>query len=81
MGVPFSIRDPRARSLAKELATRRGSTMTEAIVVALEGELARERERRPLRDRLADIASQARAIARQGGREMTKEEIDAMWGH
>ncbi len=78
--MPFSIRDPRARELAKELAARRGSTMTQAVIVALEGELAREREARPLRDRLAEIAAKAKAMARPGGRVMSKEDIDALWG-
>jgi antitoxin VapB len=78
--MPFSIRDPRARELAKELAARRGSTMTQAVIVALEGELARERAARPLRDRLAEIAAKAKAMARSGGRAMTKEDIDALWG-
>jgi antitoxin VapB len=78
--VSLSIRDPRVRELARDLAVRRKSTMTEAIIFALEGELAREREERPLRDRLAEIAEKAKAMARPGGREMTKDDIDALWG-
>jgi antitoxin VapB len=78
--VSLSIRDPRVRELARDLAARRKSTMTEAIVVALEAELARERQTRPLRDRLADIAMKAKAMARRGGREMNKDDIDALWG-
>lgn len=78
--MSLSIRDPRVRDLARDLAVRRKSTMTEAIVAALEAELARERETRPLRDRLADIALKAKAMARPGGREMSKDDIDALWG-
>jgi antitoxin VapB len=55
--------------------------MTEAIIAALEGELRRERERPSLADRLADIARQLRAEARAPGRDMTKAEVDDMWGH
>ena len=55
--------------------------MTEAIIAALEGELRRERERRSLPDRLADIARRLKAEAQAPGREMTKDEIDDMWGH
>jgi antitoxin VapB len=78
--MPLSIRDPRVRDLARDLAARRNSTMTEAIIAALEGELAREREARPLRDRLAELAKKARAMAGPGGREMSKNEVDALWG-
>ena len=79
--MPLNIRDPRAHALARELAARRGATMTEAIIAALEGELRRERERPSLPDRLADIARQLKAEAQAPGREMTKDEIDDMWGH
>ncbi len=79
--MTLSIRDPRVRELARDLAARRNTTMTEAIISALEGELARERDARPLRERLAEIAARAEAMARPGGHEMTKDEIDALWGH
>jgi antitoxin VapB len=78
--MPFSIHDPCVRDLARNLAARCKSTMTEAIVAAPEVELARERQMRPLRDRLADIAVRAKAMARPGGREMSKDDIDGLWG-
>jgi antitoxin VapB len=78
--MPLNIRDPRAHALAKQLAARRGSTMTEAIVTALENELRREREQHPLPERLAILARQLRAAAGPNGREMSKDEIDEMWG-
>jgi antitoxin VapB len=78
--MPFSIRDPRARELAKELAVRRGSTMTQAIIAALEGELARQREKRPLAERLEQLAELLKAEAGPNPREVAKDEIDAMWG-
>lgn len=76
----LSIRDPRAAELAKKLAAERKTTMTEAIVVALENELKREREKRPLGERLARLADKARLLAGPGGREVTKGEIDEIWG-
>lgn len=76
----LSIRDPRAAELAKLLATQRKSTMTEAIIVALENELKREREKRPLPERLAELAQKAQALAGSAGRNVPKEEIDEMWG-
>ena len=52
--MALHIRDERAGKLAKKLAARRGTTMTQAVVEALQGALAREE--RPLAERLAEIA-------------------------
>lgn len=76
----LSIRDPRAAELAKLLAAQRGSTMTEAIIVALENELKREREKRPLPERLASVAEKAKRLAGPHHRDITKGEIDEFWG-
>jgi antitoxin VapB len=77
--MPLNIRDPRAAELAKELAERRKITMTAAIIEALENEIKREREKRPLRERLADLAAATRAIAGPNGRDVPQSEIDEMW--
>jgi antitoxin VapB len=77
----LQIRDPRARELAKRLAEKRNISMTDAVIDALEAELRREAEGIPLAERLASLASELRAKARAGGRDMSKDEIDAMWGH
>ena len=78
MGI--SIRDPEVGELARELANLRRTNMTEAIAHALRSELKRERVKRPLRERLAELAARARAEAGPNPREVTKEDIDAMWG-
>ena len=78
MGI--SIRDPEVGELARELARLRKTNMTEAIAHALRAELARERDKRPLRERLAELAERARTAAGPNPREVTKEDIDAMWG-
>jgi antitoxin VapB len=78
MGI--SIRDPEVGELARELADLRKTNMTEAIAHALRSELKRERDKRPLADRLADLAEALRAEAGPNPREVTKEDIDAMWG-
>ncbi|HMK89925.1 MAG TPA: type II toxin-antitoxin system VapB family antitoxin [Methylocystis sp.] len=75
----FTIRDPRAAQLARELAAKRRTTMTAAVIGALESELRRESEKRPLADRLRDIAQRAAAMAGPHRRELTKDEIDALW--
>jgi antitoxin VapB len=77
----LQIRDIRARALAKRLAEQRGVTMTEAVVQALQEELRRTRSAEPLAVRIKMISTD---LARQAGpnrRAMTKDEIDAMWGH
>jgi len=77
----LQIRDPRAHELASELATRRKISMTDAVIDALEAELRRERKRIPLADRLAVISGELRGKARPGCHDISKDEIDAMWGH
>lgn len=78
--MALHIRDDRAAKLAKKLAARRGTTMTRAVVEALEGALAREA--RPLAERLDEIARAAERLGnRARGRTPTKQEIDALWGN
>ena len=77
----LQIRDPRAHELAKRLAEKRNVSMTDAVIDALKAELRRETEATPLTERLAGIASDLRSKAKSGGRDMSKDEIDAMWGH
>jgi antitoxin VapB len=78
MGI--SIRDREVGELARELARLRKTNMTEAIAHALRAELERERDKRPLADRLAELAAALKAEAGPNPREVTKEDIDAMWG-
>jgi antitoxin VapB len=78
--MALSIRDPEAAELARELAALRKTNMTEAIVHALRSELQRERATRPLRERLGDLARKLKTMEGPNPREVTKEEIDAMWG-
>jgi antitoxin VapB len=79
MSMPLNIRDPRAAELAKELAARRKITMTAAIIEALQNEIKRERDKVPLRERLARIALTTRALAGRKGRPVPRSEIDDMW--
>jgi antitoxin VapB len=78
--MALHIRDERAAKLARRLAKRRGTTMTRAVVEALEGALVREE--RPLRERVAEIADELERIGnRARGRVVTKQEIDELWGN
>ena len=78
MGI--SIRDPEVGALARELAALRSTNMTEAIAHALKEELRREREKVPLVERLGRLADETLAMAGPNRREVTKEEIDDLWG-
>ena len=76
MGI--SIRDPEVGELARELANLRKTNMTEAIAHALRSELKRERDKRPLAERLAELAARARA---NGGSERRgKRDVIAVRG-
>lgn len=77
----LQIRDPRAHELAKKLAMKRNITITEAVIIALDAELEKERAKTDLVDYVAQLADELRKKGRPGGRDMTKDEIDAMWGH
>ena len=78
--MALHIRDDRALKLAKKLAKRKGTTMTKAVVEALEGALAREQ--RPLHERVAEIANELDRLGnRARGRVVTKQEIDELWGN
>ncbi len=78
--MALHIRDDRAARLARRLAKRKGTTMTQAVVAALEGALAREE--RPLAERLDEIAREAERLGnRDRGRIPTKQEIDELWGN
>jgi antitoxin VapB len=43
--MALSVKNPEADRLARELARRRGISLTEAVLSALEAELAREKRR------------------------------------
>ena len=45
--MALTIRNPRAKNLAKELAASRHITMTQAVIEALSNELERERQKFP----------------------------------
>jgi antitoxin VapB len=78
--VAISIRDPEVGELARELASLRKTNMTEAIAHGLRSELKRERDKRPLVERLKHLADETVAMGRPGGHVMTKGEIDDLWG-
>ena len=79
--MTLTIDDPQAAELARKLADRRGQTVEDAVTEALRNELKREQEQRPLYDRLKEISDRLLAKSKGEGREVTKEDMDRMWGH
>ena len=77
--MALHIRDDRAAKLARRLAERKGISMTEAVIDALESALLRGE--RPLPERLAEIAADARRLGDpRRRRPMTAQDTDALWG-
>lgn len=79
--MTLQIRDDRARDLAQKLAQKRKVTMTEAVIQALEGELAREAQKEPLEARVARIAEDLAKSAGPNRRVPEKDFVDNLWGH
>ncbi|MDW6020504.1 type II toxin-antitoxin system VapB family antitoxin [Mesorhizobium sp. BAC0120] len=77
----LQIRNPRAYELAKKLAEKHNTTMTDAVIEALEDKLKSEAGEKPLWERIQPILERVRSRSQPGGRDLTKDEIDAMWGH
>ncbi len=57
------------------------TSLTKAAIDAPTAELRRETGHVPLADRLATIAGNLKAGSGEDGKQMSKEEIDQMWGH
>jgi antitoxin VapB len=63
--MPLNIRDERAAKLARRLAERKGISMTEAVIEALESALLRGE--RPLPERLAESRPMPSVLAIRAG--------------
>ncbi|MDO9425317.1 MAG: type II toxin-antitoxin system VapB family antitoxin [Methylobacterium sp.] len=79
MATTLNVRNPRAHELARELAQRRRTGITEVVIQALEHELERERSTTPLAQRLTALADRARSKAGPNPRPVTEADRDALW--
>lgn len=61
--MSLNIKNPETHALAAELAERLGSTLTEAVTIALKDRLARERRDAVIAERKATLTRSARRIA------------------
>ena len=75
----LDIRDPRAAELARALATRLGTTITEATITALQAELDRLAPEIPVEERIQKIVSDLHAKSPGTVKPMTREEINTLW--
>ena len=60
--MPLNIRNERANQLAEELAAKKHVNKTEAVLLALEGELRRHDEKLPLAVRLKPLQRRIAAL-------------------
>ncbi|WP_188906927.1 type II toxin-antitoxin system VapB family antitoxin [Aureimonas endophytica] len=64
--MALHIRDERTDALVRELASRKGVGLTEAVREAVENELAREKGKVPLRERLQPLFDRLDALPNTG---------------
>ncbi len=77
--MALHIRDERTDGLVRELAARKGIGLTEAVREAVENELAKERGKIPLAQRIKDITDRI-ANAPETGSKADKAFFDDLWG-
>jgi antitoxin VapB len=75
----LNVRDKRVHAMARELARKRGVTMTQVLIDALENELERERTATPPVEGLLEIGRRSAAKAGPASRAVDRTEIDDMW--
>lgn len=75
----LQIRDPDVRKKAENLARLRKTTLTDAVREALDFRL-KSLPKRPLIDVVDEAHARLMALSNGPGHEMSKAEIDAMWG-
>jgi antitoxin VapB len=77
--MAFRIREERTDTVGRELASKRGIDLTEAVREVGENELARERKKIPPRERLRPLYDELDAMQRTGSA-LDKAFHGARWG-
>lgn len=79
--MPLYIRDDEVDALAEKVQAMTGArTKTEAVRLALQHEIERNRKKTPLRDRLAVAKAMARQLGPGDPSFDMKKFTDEMWG-
>ena len=77
--MALHIRDERTDALVRELASRKGVGLTEAVREAVRNELAREKRKSPLIERLKPLFDEIDALPKTG-LPADKAFYDSLWG-
>lgn len=77
----LQIRDPRAHQLASRLAALRNTSLTQAVIDALETAVAQQDRRETVNETVARLHRKYLGGRKPQGRNCTKEELDDLWGH
>ena len=77
--MPFHVRDPEADALVRAFANEKGVGITEAIKIAIRGQMRRESEDKPLIERIREF--QKKVLSRPAtGLEADKAFYDSLSG-
>ncbi len=79
--MTLQVRNERANRMARELADRWHTTKTDAVIRSLEGTLKAEDSKLTVQERIKRIAEDLAKRSAGRGRDMSKDEIDSLWGH
>ena len=77
--MALHIKDPKAEELVREVARTQGTTLTQAVRIACEEKLARDRRKVSPEELLADIHARIRAYPKTGEK-ADKAFFDELWG-
>ena len=77
--MAFSIKDRATDSAVRELAALKGKSLTDTVREAVEAELAREKARTPLAERLEELSRRYRTFP-ETGRDADKAFFDELSG-
>lgn len=79
--MTLQIRDERADRMARELANRLHTTKTDVVIRSLEEMLKVENSKLTVQDHIKRIAEEFHRRSPGNGQDLTKDEIDSLWGH
>jgi antitoxin VapB len=65
--MAFHVRDEATDHAVRRLAKLKGKTLTETIREAVELELAREQEKKPVSERIRELQDEVKALSKPGG--------------